>query len=44
MLIAYDYYSKAHNYIAGAIGTPRFGVLKDLLERITDSVATDEID
>jgi hypothetical protein len=31
MLIAYDYYSKAHNYLVEGVGTPRFGILDEVL-------------
>jgi hypothetical protein len=41
MLMAYDWYSKAHNYIVEAIGTARFGILDEVLERLSQNVITD---
>jgi hypothetical protein len=44
MLIANDYYTKAHNYIVECIGTARIGIMDEVLKKLTECIIRSDFD
>jgi hypothetical protein len=44
MLIANDYYTKAHNYVVECIGTARIGIMDEVLKKLTEYIIRADFD